>query len=110
MNGAFIFIRANREFGSLAGVFSQELPARRHGRCHFDRPDACLLRKRTAAPAWRLAGRAGARIVDWMPEPRKVMRYTLDAALIFAPLSGMLYFLFDPAAFNAFLAWLVSVL
>ena len=45
-----------------------------------------------------------------MPEPRKIMRYTLDAALIFAPLTGMLYFLFDPAAFNAFLAWLVSVL
>ena len=43
-----------------------------------------------------------------MPEPRKVIRYTLDAALIFAPLSGMLYFLFDPAAFNAFLAWLVA--
>jgi hypothetical protein len=38
------------------------------------------------------------------------MRYTLDAALIFAPLAGMLYFLFDPAAFNAFLAWLVRVL
>jgi len=45
-----------------------------------------------------------------MPEPRKVIKYTFDAALIFAPLSGMLYFLFDPAAFNAFLAWLVSVL
>jgi hypothetical protein len=58
----------------------------------------------------RLASRAGGRIVDSMPEPRKVIRYTLDTALIFAPLSGMLYFLFDPAAFNAFLAWLVSVL
>jgi hypothetical protein len=58
----------------------------------------------------RLASSAQGRIVDSMPEPRKVIRYTLDAALIFAPLSGMLYFLFDPAAFNAFLAWLVSVL
>jgi hypothetical protein len=45
-----------------------------------------------------------------MPAPRKVIRYTLDAVLIFVPLAGMLYFLFDPAAFNAFLAWLVHVL
>jgi hypothetical protein len=58
----------------------------------------------------RLATRAAGRILDSMPEARKVIRYTLDAALIFVPLSGMLYFLFNPAAFNAFLAWLVSVL
>jgi hypothetical protein len=103
MNEAFIFIRANREFGSLSGVFSQESPPRRHGRCHFDRPDRSTL-------ASTLASRAEARIVDSMAEPRKVMRYTLDAALVFAPLAAMLYFLFDPAAFNAFLAWLVRVL
>ena len=63
-----------------------------------------------ASGPWRLASRGPTRIVDSMPEPRKVIRYTLDAALIFAPLAGMLYFLFDPAAFNAFLAWLVRVL
>jgi hypothetical protein len=45
-----------------------------------------------------------------MPEPRKIFRHTIDVLLIFAPLTGMLYFLFDPAAFNAFLAWLISVL
>ena len=45
-----------------------------------------------------------------MPEPRRIARYIIDVLLIFVPLSGMLYFLFNPAAFNAFLAWLVSVL
>jgi hypothetical protein len=110
MNGAFIFIRANREFGSLAGVFSQQSPPSRHGRCHFDRPNARRCASGPQRRRSRLASPAAERIVDSMPEPRKVIRYTLDAVLIFAPLSGMLYFLFEPAAFNAFLAWLVSVL
>jgi hypothetical protein len=51
-----------------------------------------------------------ARIVGLMPEPRRIARHIIDVLLIFVPLSGTLYFLFDPAAFNAFLAWLVSVL
>jgi hypothetical protein len=108
MNGAFIFIRANREFGSLAGAFLQDSPPRRHRQCHLDRPEPAFLPKPTDDQD--LASWPQRRIVDSMPEPRKVIRYTLDAALIFAPLSGMLYFLFDPAAFNAFLAWLVRVL
>ena len=37
------------------------------------------------------------------------VRYGIDALLILVPLSGTLYFLFDPDAFNAFLAWLVRV-
>jgi hypothetical protein len=37
-------------------------------------------------------------------------RYTLDALLIVVPLIVMTYFLFDPAAFNAFTAWLARVL
>jgi hypothetical protein len=39
-----------------------------------------------------------------------VVRYTLDTVLIVVPLIGMTYFLFDPAAFNLFTAWLVRVL
>jgi hypothetical protein len=45
-----------------------------------------------------------------MPAPRQIAKYTLDALLIFAPLSGVIYFLFDPDAFNAFLNWLVRIL
>jgi hypothetical protein len=40
---------------------------------------------------------------------RPAIRYGIDAVLILVPLLGMTYFLFDPAAFNAFLAWLVPV-
>jgi hypothetical protein len=39
-----------------------------------------------------------------------IAKYAIDALLIFAPLSGVMYFLFNPDAFNAFLAWLVGVL
>jgi hypothetical protein len=42
-----------------------------------------------------------------MPPARTVAKYTLDALLIFVPLAVVIYFLFDPDAFNAFLAWLV---
>jgi len=45
-----------------------------------------------------------------MPEPRKLLAYARDLLLIFAPLAGMLYFIFSPDAFNAFLAWLMAVL
>jgi len=47
--------------------------------------------------------------VKWeiMPKPSKVVAYSMDAFLVLAPLSGILYFLFNPDAFNAFLGWIV---
>ena len=42
--------------------------------------------------------------------PRQIIKYVIDALLIAAPLAGILYFLFDPDAFNAFLDWLMRVL
>jgi hypothetical protein len=45
-----------------------------------------------------------------MPKIPPAVRYTLDALLIVVPLILMTYFLFDPAAFNAFTAWLARVL
>ena len=76
----------------------------------FGLPTACLLpsgaRRLLMCPC-----QSGESAHSWlMPEPRRIARHIIDVLLIFAPLSGMLYFLFDPAAFNAFLAWLVSVL
>ncbi len=41
---------------------------------------------------------------------RRIIKYTFDALLIFAPLAAVIYFLFNPDAFNAFSAWLVRVL
>ena len=38
------------------------------------------------------------------------IKYKIDALLIFVPLFGMMYFLFYPTAFNAFLVWLVRIL
>ena len=38
------------------------------------------------------------------------IKYTIDALLILVPLFGVTYFLFDPTAFNAFLAWLMRIL
>jgi hypothetical protein len=38
------------------------------------------------------------------------IRYGIDALLILVPLVVLMYFLFDPAAFNAFTAWLARVL
>jgi hypothetical protein len=38
------------------------------------------------------------------------VRYTLDTLLVVVPLVVMTFFLFDPAAFNAFTAWLVRVI
>ena len=37
------------------------------------------------------------------------IRYGIDALLILVPLVVLMYFLFDPAAFNAFTAWLARV-
>jgi hypothetical protein len=45
-----------------------------------------------------------------MPTARTIVKYAIDALMIFAPLAGVIYFLFDPAAFNTFLDWLVRVL
>jgi hypothetical protein len=45
-----------------------------------------------------------------MAEGSKVFAYTRDALLIFVPLGVVLYFMFDPDAFNAVLAWIVKVL
>jgi hypothetical protein len=42
--------------------------------------------------------------------PWTIARYSLDAALVLAPLLAVIYFLFDPDAFNAFLDWLMRVL
>jgi hypothetical protein len=38
------------------------------------------------------------------------VRHTLDILLITVPLFVMTYFLFNPAAFNAFTAWLARTL
>jgi hypothetical protein len=38
------------------------------------------------------------------------VRYTRDTLLIIVPLCVTMYFLFDPAAFNLFTAWLGRVL
>jgi hypothetical protein len=38
------------------------------------------------------------------------IRYGIDALLILVPLVVTTYFLFDPAAFDAFTAWLARVL
>jgi hypothetical protein len=45
-----------------------------------------------------------------MPEPRKIIRHTIDLLLVFVPLLVVLYFLFDPKAFDAFSAWLIRLL
>jgi hypothetical protein len=45
-----------------------------------------------------------------MQKKRPAIKYVIDALLILLPLVVMTYFLFDPAAFNAFTAWLVRVL
>jgi hypothetical protein len=40
----------------------------------------------------------------------KVVAYTRDALLVFVPLGIVIYFLFDPDAFNTFLAWIAKLL
>jgi hypothetical protein len=44
------------------------------------------------------------------PKAFTIIVYTFNLLLIFVPLGGMLYFMFDPDAFDAFLNWLVKVL
>ena len=43
------------------------------------------------------------------PKNRKIIFYALDLLLIFVPLGGLLYFMFDPPAFDAFLNWMVRL-
>jgi hypothetical protein len=62
------------------------------------------------SPNGWLAGRADLAILAPMPKVRPAIRYGIDALLILIPLLGMTYFLFDPEAFNAVLAWLARVL
>jgi hypothetical protein len=45
-----------------------------------------------------------------MPESRKIIRNAIDLLLVFVPLLAVLYFLFDPKAFDAFSAWLIKLL
>jgi hypothetical protein len=61
-------------------------------------------------PNGGLAGQADPAILAPMPKLRPAIRYGIDALLILIPLLGMTYFLFDPEAFNAFLAWLARIL
>ena len=62
------------------------------------------------APHGGVAGGADPAILAPMPKLRPAIRYGIDALLILIPLLGMTYFLFDPEAFNAFLAWLARIL
>jgi hypothetical protein len=54
-----------------------------------------------------LAARHNSAILGRMPKGWKAVRYAIDALLILVPLLGSLYFMFEPAAFNAALAWLL---
>jgi hypothetical protein len=42
--------------------------------------------------------------------PRQIIKYVIDSLLVIVPLAAILYFLFDPDAFNAFLDWLMRAL
>jgi hypothetical protein len=43
------------------------------------------------------------------PKKRRTIFYAVDLLLIFVPLGVILYFMFDPPAFDAFLNWLVKL-
>lgn len=45
-----------------------------------------------------------------MPKLRTIAKYGFDLLLVLAPLAVVIYFLFDPGAFDAFLNWLARVL
>ena len=91
-------------FGSRGRMASQ----RGFSGCEFDganRPSG-----RGSGQPLRLASEPRGALSDPMPPARTIVKYAIDALLIFAPLCGVMYFLFDPDAFNAFLAWLARVL
>ena len=43
------------------------------------------------------------------PKAFAIVIYTINLLLIFVPLGGMLFFMFDAAAFDAFLNWMVRL-
>ena len=43
-----------------------------------------------------------------MPKVRKLVRYSVEALLIFVPIGAITYFLWYPEAFDAFLNWMVG--
>jgi hypothetical protein len=43
-----------------------------------------------------------------MAETRKIIRYTLEALAILIPLAIVIYFVTEPAAFDATLNWLIG--
>jgi hypothetical protein len=47
---------------------------------------------------------------DDRPTPKAftIIIYAINLLLIFGPLGGMLYFMFDPNAFDTFLNWMVK--
>ena len=45
-----------------------------------------------------------------MATSRTIAKYGLELFIILAPLAVVIYFLFDPDAFDAFLNWLARVL
>ncbi len=45
-----------------------------------------------------------------MAKARTIAKYAIELLLIFVPLAVVIFFLFDPDAFNAFLNWLARVL
>jgi hypothetical protein len=73
-----------------------------------DRLLHAISRRLKAGPPKMLATRAPPRL--FRPMSRQIIKYAIDCILVFAPLGGILYFLFEPDAFNAFLDWLVRVL
>jgi len=44
-----------------------------------------------------------------MASARTIARYSAEALAVLIPLGAVIYFLFDPDAFNASLAWLMRL-
>jgi hypothetical protein len=84
----------------LPSSTSQFVPFNKEGQFVFKDPKDRLIE---AAPQEAQSGKP---ILKLLP----AIKYTIDALLIFVPLFGMMYFLFDLTAFNAFLAWLMRIL
>jgi hypothetical protein len=45
-----------------------------------------------------------------MPKAPRIIAHARDLLLIFVPLGALLYFMFYPDAFDAFLDWMVKLL
>jgi len=84
----------------LPSSTSQFVPFHKEGQFAFkDRKDRLV----KATPQ---EGQSGKPMLKLPP----AIKYTIDALLILVSLFGTMYFLFDPTAFNAFLAWLMRIL